>query len=156
MFKTVPSAEGIVSGREERASVQNSVTSELSVPSSKAAKRGNLVLSGNTQSKASLKSHNVFSGDSIHDTGDGTLDQCQTDTDPSRRLCIMTDIQVRAKAKSRTHNIRVKADPGTDANLMPIHYFRAIFPYLCDSSGQLKEVYSRRQRAALNPTVETA
>ena len=98
-----------------------------------------MVLSRNIQSKAFLKSHNVFSCDSIHDMGDGTLDQCQTDTDPSGCLCIMTDIQVRAKANSRTHNIRVKADPGADANLMPIHHFRAIFPYLCDSIGQPKE-----------------
>ena len=139
VFKTVPSAKGIVSGMEERASIQNLVTSEPSVPSSKAAKPGNLVLSGNIQSKASLKSRNVFSCDSIHNMGDGTLDQCHTDTDPSRCLCIMTDIQVRARANSRTHNIRVKADPGADANLMSIHHFRAIFPYLCDSNGQPKE-----------------
>ena len=114
VFKTVPSAKDIVSGMEERASVSNLVTSEPSVPLSKAAKHGNLVLSGNIQSKASLKPHNVFSCDSIHDTGDGTLDQCQTDTDPSGCLCIMTDILVRARTKSRTH-IRVRADPGADA-----------------------------------------
>ena len=69
MFKTVPSAKGIVSRLEERASVSNSVTSEPSVPLSKAAKWGNLVLSGDIQSKASLKSHNMFSCDSIHDMG---------------------------------------------------------------------------------------
>ena len=51
----------------------------------------------------------------------------------------MADILVRAKAKSQTHNIRVKIDPGADANLMPIHHFRTIFPYLCDSTGQPKE-----------------
>ena len=51
----------------------------------------------------------------------------------------MTDIQVRAKTTSRTHNIRVKVDPGADANLMPVHHFRTIFPYLCDSTGQTKE-----------------
>ena len=55
----------------------------VSVPMSKAAKQGNSVLSGNIQSKAALKTHNAFSCDSIHDMGDGTLDQCQTDTDPS-------------------------------------------------------------------------
>ena len=139
VLKTVPSAQGIVSDTDERASVQNSVTSEPSVPVSKVAKRGNLVLSGNKQSKAALKTHNVFSCDSIHDMGDGTLDQCQTDTDPSKHLGIMTDILMRARTKSTTHNIRVKADPGADANLMPIHHFRTIFPYLCDSSGQPKE-----------------
>ena len=74
VFKMVPSAKGIVSGLEERASISNSVTSEPSVPLSKAAKRGNLVLSGNIQSKALLSSHNVFSCDSIHNMGDGTLD----------------------------------------------------------------------------------
>ena len=83
VFKTVPSVKGIVSGLEERASVSNLVTSEPSVPLSEAAKWGNLVLSGNIQSKASLHSRNVFSCNSIHNTGDGTLDQCQTDTDPS-------------------------------------------------------------------------
>ena len=124
---------------EERASVSNLVTSEPSVPLSKAAKWGNLVNSGNIQSKASLKSHNMFSCDSIHNTRGGTLDQCQTDTDPSGHLCIMTDILMRASTKSRTHNIRVKADPGTDANLMPVHHFRTIFPYLCESSGHPKE-----------------
>ena len=139
VFKTVPSAKGIVSGLEERASVSNSVTSEQSVPLSKAAKRGNSVLSGNIQSKASLHSHNVFSCDSIHNTGDGTLDQCQTDTDPSGRLCILVDIHVRARTTSRTYNIRVKADPGADTNLMPLHHFREIFPYLCDKNGKPKE-----------------
>ena len=51
----------------------------------------------------------------------------------------MADIQVRAKTTSQTHNIRVKVDPGTDTSLMPVHHFRTIFPYLCDSSGQPKE-----------------
>ena len=33
----------------------------------------------------------------------------------------------------------MKADPGTDANLMPIHHFREIFTYLCDRNGNPKE-----------------
>ena len=118
---------------------QNSVTSGKGAPLSKAARRGNSVLSGRKLSKTALHTCNVFSCDSIHNTEDGTLDQCETDTDPSGRLCIMTDIQVRAKTTSRTHNIRVKVDPGANANLMPVHHFRTIFPYLCDSTGQPKE-----------------
>ena len=137
VFKTV------LSGQEGKLldtdADQNSVTSEPSVPVSKAAKRGNSVLSGSKPSKTALHTRNVFSCDSIHNTGDGTLDQCETDTDPSGHLCIMTDIQVRAKTTSRTHNIRVKVDPGADANLMPVHHFRTIFPYLCNSTGQPKE-----------------
>ena len=140
VFKMVPSAKGIVSGLEEGASVSNSVTSEPSVPLSLGVQRVNSVLSGgNRQSKASLHTRNVFSCDSIHNTGDGTLDQCQTDTDPSGCLCILADIHVRARTTSRTHYIRVKVDPGADANLMPLHHFREIFPYLCDKNGKPKE-----------------
>ena len=51
----------------------------------------------------------------------------------------MTDILVKARTTSQTHNIRVKVDPAADANLMPVHHFRTIFPYLCDRSGQPKE-----------------
>ena len=65
--------------------------------------------------------------------------QCQTDTDPSGHLCILADIHVRARTTSRTHYIRVKVDPGADANLMPLHQFRTIFPYLCDKNGKPKE-----------------
>ena len=143
VFKTVPSAKGIVSGLEEGALASNLVTSEPSLgvqPLSLGVQRVNSVLSaGNRKSKASLHTRNVFSCDSIRNTGDGTLDQCQTDTDPSGHLCILADIHVRARTTSRTHYIRVKVDPGADANLMPLHYFREIFPYLCDKDGKPKE-----------------
>ena len=139
VFKMVPSAKGIVS-RSEEAPTSNSVTSEPSVSLSLGVQRVNSVLSaGKRQSRASLHTRNVFSCDSIHNTGDSTLDQCKTDTDPSSRLCILADIHVRARTTSRTHYIRVKADPGADANLMPLHHFRAIFPYLCDKDGKPKE-----------------
>ena len=140
VFKMVLSAKGIVSGLEEGASASNSVTSEPSVPLSLGVQQVNSVLSGgNRQSKASLHTYNVFSCDSIHNMGDGILDQCQTDTEPSGHLCILADIHVRARTTSRTHYIRVKVDPGADANLMPLHHFREIFPYLCDKNGNPKE-----------------
>ena len=43
------------------------------------------------------------------------------------------------ESKDHFTDIRVKVDSGADANLMPVHHFRTIFPYLCDSSGQPKE-----------------
>ena len=140
VLKTVPSAKGIVSGWEERASTSNSVTSEPSVSLSLGVQRVNSVLSaGNRQSKASLHTRNVFSCDSIHNTGDSTLDQCQTDIDPSGHLYILADIHVRARTTSRTHYIRVKVDQGADTNLMPLHHLREIFPYMCDKHGKPKE-----------------
>ena len=149
VFQMVPSAKGIVSRLEERASVSNSVTSEPSVPLSLGVQQVNLVLSaGNSKSKASLHTRNMFSCDSIHNTGDSTLDQCQTNTDPSGRLCILADIHVRARTNSRTHYIRVKVDPGADANLMPLHHFREIFPYLCDKDGKPKEGVLKRAESS--------
>ena len=154
VFKTVPSAKGIVSGLEE-ASTSNSVTSEPSVSLSLGVQRVNSVLSGNRQSKASLHTCNVFSCDSIHNTGDSTLDQCQTDTDPSSHLCILADIHVTARTTSRTHYIRVKVDPGADANLMPLHLSELYFPICVTRTGNQRRVYSRRLRAALNHTAVT-
>ena len=154
VFKTVPSAKGIVSRLEEGAS--NSVTSEPSVPLSLGVQRVNSVLSaGNRKSKASLHTRNVFSCDSIHNTGESTLDQCQTDTDPSGRLCILADIHVRARTTSRTHYIRVKVDPGTDANLMPYTTSEKYFPICVTRTANQRRVYSRRLRAALNHTAVT-
>ena len=106
VLKMVLSAEGKLPDTD-KATVQNAVTSEASGPLSKAAKWDNLVLSGSKQSKAALQNtHNVFSCDSIHDTGDSSLDQYQTDTDPSGRLCIMTDILVRAKTTFQTSGLK--------------------------------------------------
>ena len=137
-WKTVPSAKSVLSNMDE--AVENSVTSEESRCLSKPATWGNLVLKGNRQSSTFLsKTHSVFSCDAIHNTGHSTLDQCHTDTDPSGQLCIMTDILVKATATFWTHNIRVKVDPGAEANLMPVHHFRRIFPYMRDSNGQPKE-----------------
>ena len=127
-------------GKNGKAKAKHAHSVVFKTPLSLGVQRVNSVLSaGNRQSKASLHTRNVFSCDSIHNTGDSTLDQCQTDTDPSGRLCILADIHVRARTTSRTHYIRVKADPGADANLMPLHHFRAIFPYLCDKNGKPKE-----------------
>ena len=33
----------------------------------------------------------------------------------------------------------MKVDPGADTNLMLLHHFREIFPYLCDKDGKPKE-----------------
>ena len=83
VLKTVPSGEG---GKllymDKTATAQNSVTLEAGRPVSKATKLENSVLSGSKQSKAALQNTcNVFSCDLIHNTGDSTLDKCQTDTD---------------------------------------------------------------------------
>ena len=137
-WKMVPSEKVVLSNTDKV--VENLVTSATSRSQSKPVAWGNLVLIGIRPPSAPLsKTHNVFSCDAIHNTGDSTLDQYHTDNASSGHLCIMTDIQVRATATSWTQNIRVKVDPGAEANLMPVHHFRRIFPYICDSQEQPKE-----------------
>ena len=97
-------------------------------------------LKGGVQSDAALSTTNAFSCDSIHDLNGSSppSDKVYMDTDCERRLGIITDIQVRASPRTKTHIMIGKVDLEAEANLMPICHFRALFPELCHH-GQPKE-----------------
>ena len=61
-----------------------------------------------------------------------------TDTDPTSQTEIITDIQVKKPAKAGSLWMEVKVDPGSEANCMPLHKFKELFPYLC-RDGMPKE-----------------
>ena len=44
---------------------------------------------------------------------------------------IITDIQVKKPARAGSLWMEVKVDPGSEANCMPLHKFKTLFPYLC-------------------------
>ena len=54
-----------------------------------------------------------------------------TDTDPMSQTEIITDIQVKKPARAGSLWMEVKVDPGSEANCMPLHKFKTLFPYLC-------------------------
>ena len=54
-----------------------------------------------------------------------------TDTDPMSQTQIITDIQVKKPACASSLWMEVKVDPSSEANCMPLHKFRTLFPYLC-------------------------
>ena len=81
---------------------------------------------------------NSFACDAVHSklshTPNGSnaaSKRLYTDTDPMSQTEIITDIQVKKPARAGSLWMEVKVDPGSEANCMPLHMFRTLFPYLC-------------------------
>ena len=81
---------------------------------------------------------NSFACDAVHSKLSHTHNESNapskrlyTDTDPSSQTEIITDIQVKKPAHAGSLWMEVKVDPGSEANCMPLHKFRVLFPYLC-------------------------
>ena len=79
-----------------------------------------------------------------HNGSNAASKRLYTDTDPTSQTEIITDIQIKKPAKAGSLWMEVKVDPGSEANCMPLHKFRTLFPYLC-RDGMPKE-------GALTPT----
>ena len=73
-----------------------------------------------------------------HNGSNAASKRLYTDTDPTSQTEIITDIQVKKPARSGSLWMEVKVDPGSEANCMPLHKFRTLFPYLC-RDGKPKE-----------------
>ena len=73
-----------------------------------------------------------------HNGSNAASKRLYTDTDPTSQTEIITDIQVKKPAKAGSLWMEVKVDPGSEANCMPLHKFRTLFPYLC-RDGMPKE-----------------
>ena len=82
---------------------------------------------------------NSFACDAVHSKLSHTHNESNvakgkrlyTDTDPMSQTEIITDIQVKKPASAGSLWMEVKVDPGSEANCMPLHKFRTLFPYLC-------------------------
>ena len=73
-----------------------------------------------------------------HNESNAASKRLYTDTDPMSQTEIITDIQVKRPAKAGSLWMEVKVDPGSEANCMPLHKFKTLFPYLC-RDGMPKE-----------------
>ena len=81
----------------------------------------------------------------IHNESNAANKRLYTDTDPSSQTEIITDIQVKKPAHAGSLWIEVKVDPSSEANCMPLHKFKTLFPYLCRDGMP--------QEGALHPSV---
>ena len=73
-----------------------------------------------------------------HNESNAASKRLYTDTDPTSQTEIITDIQVKKPARAGSLWMEVKVDPGSEANCMPLHKLKALFPYLC-RDGMPKE-----------------
>ena len=88
---------------------------------------------------------NAFACDAVHSKPGHTHNESNaaskrlyTDTDPTSQTEIITDIQVKKPARAGSLWMEVKVDHGSEANCMPLHKFKTLFPYLC-RDGMPKE-----------------
>ena len=102
----------------------------------------NSVLSGPPQPGT----FNSFACDAVHSKLNHTHNESNvakskrlyTDTDPMSQTEIITDVHIKKPARAGSLWMEVKVDPGSEANCMPLHKFRSLFPYLC-RDGMPKE-----------------
>ena len=73
-----------------------------------------------------------------HNESNAASKRLYTDTDPTSQTEIITDIQVKKPARAGSLWMEVKVDPSSEANCMPLHKFKTLFPYLC-RDGMPKE-----------------
>ena len=73
--------------------------------------------------------HNKLSH--THNESNAMSNRLYTDTDPMFQTEIITDIHVKKPARAGSLWVEVKVDPGSEANCMPLHRFRTLFPYMC-------------------------
>ena len=89
---------------------------------------------------------NSFACDAVHSKLSHTHNESNavqskrlyTDTDPMSQTEIITDIKVKKPACAGSLWMEVKVDPSSEANCMPLHKFKTLFPYLC-RDGMPKE-----------------
>ena len=53
--------------------------------------------------------------------------------------------------KQGCKSLRVKVDPGAEANILPLSRYRSIFPHHCHTNGTLKANFLRKSKATWSP-----
>ena len=59
------------------------------------------------------------------------------DTDPDGKTKIVTKIGIKLPHRRVVDNLQVKVNNGAEANLLPLHSFRSMFPHALDGDGYL-------------------
>ena len=86
---------------------------------------------------------NTFACDALTSNGNELYEppsnqgKAYTDTDSDGKTEIITDIT--CKFKGKLIAMKVKVDPGSETNCIPLSHFRCLFPQLCSKDGNPKE-----------------
>ena len=57
------------------------------------------------------------------------------DTDPDGKTKILMKLQVKLPYQNAADVMEVKVDDGAEANILPLHTFRPMFPHILDEDG---------------------
>ena len=70
-------------------------------------------------------------------------------TDPDGRNKIVTRLGIKLLHRQVVNNLQVKVDNGAEANILPLHSFRSMFPHALDGDGYPLDGFLRGSRTML-------
>ena len=71
------------------------------------------------------------------------------DTDPEGKTKILTMLQLKLPHRNGIDNVTVKVDDGAEVNILPLNFFRAMFPHALDANGYPKPGFLRGSKMML-------
>ena len=71
----------------------------------------------------------------FHSVYRSTVASQSNDTDPDSKTKIVTKIGIKLPHRWVVNNLQVKVDDSAEANLLPLHSFRSMFPHAVDGDG---------------------
>ena len=71
------------------------------------------------------------------------------DTDPDGKTKILTKLRVKLPYQNVADVMEVKVDDGAEANILPLHTFRSMFPHQLDEDGHPKNDALRGSKTTL-------
>ena len=71
------------------------------------------------------------------------------DTDPKGKTKILTMLQLKLPHRNGIDDITVKVDNGAEGNILPLNFFRAMFPHALDTNGYPKPGFLRGSKTML-------
>ena len=74
------------------------------------------------------------------------------DTDPDSKTKILTKLRVKLPYRNVADVMEVKVDDGAEANILPLHTFRSMFPHQLDEDGYPKKDTLRNPERCCNAT----
>ena len=73
--------------------------------------------------------------------------------DPDRKTKILTILNIKLPHRPIIDNVRVKVDDSAEANILPLDYFRTMFPHALDNHSYPKDEFLKNAGQTSNVIV---
>ena len=84
-----------------------------------------------------------------HFTPFKSIASISNEIDPDGKNKIITILNIKLPHRNGIDNLKVKVDDGAEANILPLDYFRTMFPHALDGQGYPKDGFLRGSRTNL-------